>query len=295
MQGYDYLTTEEAAAYLKLKERKLYDLAARGEVPCSKVTGKWLFPRPALDRWIASRLAAPAGFSVAHPPPIVGGSHDPLLEWVLRQSGSGLALLSEGSSAGLARLAAGEVAIAAIHLHSPTTGDPNVAAVSASPGLHDAIVVGFAVRDQGLVVAAGNPLGLDGIAAAAKGGARFGVRQAGAGARLLMDLLLARAGVALERLNVQTGVFATGHDLAVAVRAGDIDCGLATRAVAAANGLDYVPLATERFDLVMRRRTYFEPGPQKLFSAMRSSEFRSRAILFQGYDLADAGAIRFNG
>ena len=295
MQVQDYLTTEEAAAYLKLKERKLYDLAASGEVPCSKVTGKWLFPRAALDRWIASGLAVPSGFSHATPPPIVGGSHDPLLEWVLRHSGSGLALLSEGSSAGLGRLAAGEAAIAAIHLHGAGDDDANVSAVAALPGLHDAVVVGFARREQGLVVAAGNPLGLDGLASAARLGARFGARQAGAGARLLMDLQLARADLSAERLSVHASMFATGHDLAVAVRLGEIDCGLATRAVAAANGLSFVPLAVERFDLAMRRRTYFEPGPQKVFAAMRTAEFASRATLFEGYDVSEAGAIRFNG
>ncbi|HRK24133.1 MAG TPA: substrate-binding domain-containing protein, partial [Beijerinckiaceae bacterium] len=111
----------------------------------------------------------------------------------------------------------------------------------------------------------------------------------------LRDLLLARAGLAEARLSIPATVFATGHDLAVAVRTGEIDCGLATRAAAAANGLGFVPLATEHFDLVMRRRTYFEPGPQKVFAAMRSPEFQARAALFQGYDLADAGAIRFNG
>ncbi len=59
MQDDIYLTTEEAAAYLRLKERKLYELVAEGAIPCSKVTGKWLFPRAALDRWVAAGLARP--------------------------------------------------------------------------------------------------------------------------------------------------------------------------------------------------------------------------------------------
>ena len=58
MQDDRYLTTEEAAAYLRLKERKLYELVARGAVPCAKVTGKWLFPRAALDRWIVDNACA---------------------------------------------------------------------------------------------------------------------------------------------------------------------------------------------------------------------------------------------
>src|SRR6478672_9709952 len=107
----DLMTTDEAAVYLRLSERKLYELVANGAVPCTKVTGKWLFPRAALDRWLVAGLVLPA-LAQAPAPPIVGGSHDPLLEWALRESGSGLASLPEGSEAGLRRLARGEITAA---------------------------------------------------------------------------------------------------------------------------------------------------------------------------------------
>ena len=64
---------------------------ANRAVPCSKVTGRWLFPRAALDRWVSAGLIAPAGLAQVTAPPIVGGSHDPLLEWALRESTCGLA------------------------------------------------------------------------------------------------------------------------------------------------------------------------------------------------------------
>src|SRR5438309_12010143 len=111
----EFLTTSEAAEYVRLGERKLYELVTSGAIPCSKVTGKWLFPRHELDRWVLSGLATPEGMRSAPPPPIVGGSQDSLLEWALRASGSGLASLAEGSEAGLARLLRGEVLAAAIH------------------------------------------------------------------------------------------------------------------------------------------------------------------------------------
>ena len=81
----------------------------RRAVPCTKVTGRWLFPRAALDRWVTAGLIAPAALAQVAAPPIVGGSHDPLLEWALRESGSGLASLPEGSEEGLRRLTGGEV------------------------------------------------------------------------------------------------------------------------------------------------------------------------------------------
>src|SRR5947208_16889232 len=111
----ELLTTDEAAEYLRLSERKLYELVAERAVPCSKVTGRWLFPRAALDRWVTSGLIA--GATLAAAPPIVGGSHDPLLERALRESGCALASLPEGSEEGLRRLTQREVMIAAIHLH----------------------------------------------------------------------------------------------------------------------------------------------------------------------------------
>ena len=77
----EFLTTSEAAEYLRLGERKLYELVTAGAIPCSKVTGKWLFPRHELDLWVLSGLARPAGMMAADPPPIVGGSQDDLLEW----------------------------------------------------------------------------------------------------------------------------------------------------------------------------------------------------------------------
>ena len=92
----ELLTTEEAATYLRLSERKLYELVANGAVPCTKVTGKWLFPKAALTRWLAAGLGGPPAAAQAPAPPIIGGSHDPLLEWALRESGSQLASLPSG-------------------------------------------------------------------------------------------------------------------------------------------------------------------------------------------------------
>src|SRR6266850_4555339 len=66
----ELLTTDEAAVYLRLSERKLYELVANGAVPCTKVTGKWLFPKGALDRWLAAGLVMPA-LAHAPAPPIV--------------------------------------------------------------------------------------------------------------------------------------------------------------------------------------------------------------------------------
>jgi excisionase family DNA binding protein len=290
----ELLTTDEAAAYLRLSERKLYELVANGAVPCTKVTGKWLFPKAALDRWLASGYAGPSAVAHAPAPPIVGGSHDPLLEWALRESGSRLATLPEGSEAGVRRLELGEVILAAIHLHRLDGDDDaaNIDAIAHAPGLHDAVLIAFARREQGLIVAAGNPLGLSDIASVASKRARLALRPDGAGAQLLLLALLAHAGLVLSALVTATPACPTGPDIAQAVRAGRADCGIATRSVAQAAGLGFVPLVWERFDLALRQRDYFLPGPQALFKFLRTDAFHARGRELTGYDTADAGEVR---
>jgi excisionase family DNA binding protein len=289
----DLLTTDEAAVYLRLSERKLYELVANGAVPCTKVTGKWLFPRAALDRWLVAGLVLPA-LAQAVAPPIVGGSHDPLLEWALRESGSGLASLPEGSEAGLRRLARGEITAAAIHVHRLDGDDEaaNLDAVAVAPGLHDVVVIACARREQGLVLAPGNPLQLRDIADVAARRARLALRPQGAGAQLLLLALLARAGLAFDALELVKPACPTGADIAQAVRSSRADCGVATRAVAQAAGLDFVPLTWERFDLALHQRDYFRPGLQALFKFVRTAAFRDRAAELAGYDVSEAGDVR---
>lgn len=290
----DLLTTSEAAEYLRLKERKLYELIAAGAVPCTKVTGKWLFPRAELDRWLDASMARPAGLAPVEPPPIIGGSQDPLLDWALRESGSGLAGLPEGSEAGIARLRAGSVLAAAIHLHDleDAAQDANVTAALGGPGLADAVLIGFARREQCLIVAPGNPLGLSGLCDVVRAKARLAMRPAGAGARLLLMALLRREGLTLDHLARDNPLAPTGPDVATAIRTDRADCGIASRSVAQASGLDAVSLCWERFDLIMRQRDYFRPPTQKLLACMAGSAFRSRAGDLTGYDISEAGSVR---
>jgi excisionase family DNA binding protein len=112
----ELLTTDEAAEYLRLSERKLYELVAERAGALQQGDGALAVSRAALDRWVSAGLIAPAALAQVAAPPIVGGSHDPLLEWALRESHSGLAACRRQRG----RPAAadpGEVMIAAIHLH----------------------------------------------------------------------------------------------------------------------------------------------------------------------------------
>ncbi len=267
-------TTSEAASYLRLKERKIYEMVAEGTVPCTKVTGRWLFPKAELDQWLASSITRPAGMTNADVAPIVGGSHDPLLEWALRESGSGLASLAIGSEAGLSRFCEGGIMAAAIHLHAleDLEADANVAAFASRSDLQDAVMIAFCRREQGFLLAAGNPLKIKSIEDVLAKRARIAMRPKGAGAQLLLLSLLQRAKIKLDALASASPVSPTGPDIAQAIRAGRADTGIATRSVANSAGLDFVPIVWEPFDLVMRQRDYFHPPLQALVRFLQSEE-----------------------
>lgn len=294
----EFLTTSEAADYLRLGERKLYELVTTGAIPCSKVTGKWLFPRHELDLWVLSGLARPAGMLISEPPPVVGGSRDELLDWSLRESGSGLGSMSEGSARGLERLQRNEVMAAAVHFHAldasdNLAGDAGVEALRAAPDLHDAVLVAFVRREAGLVLPHGNPKQLHGLPDVLATGARMAMRQQGTGTQMLLDVLLKRAGASTRDLRRIETPALTGPDLAELVRAGQADCGIATRAAARSAGLDFVPLVWENFDLAMRQRSYFRPAMQALLRFLSERRLRQRAEELTGYDPSPAGLIRF--
>jgi excisionase family DNA binding protein len=288
-------TTAEAAAYLRLKERKIYEMVAEGTVPCTKVTGRWLFPKAELDRWLAASVSRPHGVAPAEPPPIVAGSHDPLLEWALRESGSGLATLAVGSEAGFTRFLASEATAAAIHFHALENpeADANLAMMASRSDLQNAVLIAFCRREQGFLVAPGNPLKISSIEDVAAKPARITLRPKGAGAQLLLLALLHRAKLSLDELNAVGPASPTGPDIAQAVRAGRADTGIATRGVANAAGLDFVPIVWESFDLLMRQRDYFHPPLQALMRFLRANDLASRARELAGYDMSEAGTVRF--
>ena len=97
------MNTKELAEYVRLKERSVYNLVAMQRIPFTRVTGKVLFPKVLIESWLLDQAEGlPAIASLPH---VIAGSHDPLLEWAVRESGSELALLFDASLAGLERLA----------------------------------------------------------------------------------------------------------------------------------------------------------------------------------------------
>jgi molybdate-binding protein len=249
-------------------------------------------PKPRLR--LIDTAAGTGGADLTAAAPVVGGSHDPLLEWALRESGAGLSYLPEGSAAGLQRFVDDELVAAAIHLHALDAGsDENIATMKNEPKLRDAVLIGFARREQGILVAKGNPLGFRGVRDVARQGVRVAVRPAGAGAQLLLESALMREKIDVSRLTIVMPRCPTGPDIAQAVAKGRADCGISTRSVAKEAGLDFVSLAWEEFDLVVRQRDYFRQPLQTFLAFLKTPAMAAYAGNAGGYDISAAGQVRY--
>jgi putative molybdopterin biosynthesis protein len=289
------MTTREVADYLRIKERKIYELVRDGRIPFARVTGKLLFPQALIDAWVARETEGAAVDDRPPLPPIIAGSQDPLLDWAVRESGSELAMMACGSAGGLDRFAARQAVAAGTHLLDAETGDYNLPIVRRMLAGQDAVLIGWAWRSQGLLVRKGNPLGIASIRDVIDGGHRVVCRQEGSGSHLLFETLIAREGAGRDRLKLIDEQPKGETELGFAILDDRADAGVAVESAARQLGLDFIPLARERFDLVIDRRGYFEPPMQALLNFTHTESFRARAAELGGYDLEPLGRVIWNG
>jgi putative molybdopterin biosynthesis protein len=242
----EYLSSAEVARYLKLNPKKIYALVAAGQLPAARISGKWLFPKELIDRWVTEHTAYPPG-----------GLMQPLLDRLLVLQGSDDWLLGRvvdryqarfaaavptaavGSLSGLAALGAGQAHLASCHV-APSVAQGYAAAPT--------FLFGLFSREQGILFDRRRS-GIDGLAALCRPGLRVAQRQAGSGTFRLVERLLSEAGLAPAWDPV--GPFSSHLELALAIRSGLADAGVGIRVAAALTGLDFVPLAQERFDLAI--------------------------------------------
>ncbi|WP_349357607.1 helix-turn-helix transcriptional regulator [Stappia sp.] len=285
-----YLTTREMADLLRVKERKIYDLAAAGEIPHSRATGKLLFPRDVVLAWIDNASETPSPDAAR--PPVVLGSHDPLLEWALRESGSGLAALFDGSLDGLDRFEQGEGIATGLHVVQDEGWNTDI--VTRRFRFQPVVLVQWAWRNRGVIVPPGNPLGLARLADLQ--GRKVVRRQPQAGSQLLLDRMLGDEGIAPEEAsNGGAAVARDEREAALAVLDGRADAAFGLEASAHQFKLDFVPLCEERFDLVVARREWFEPPFQALVAFTRTAAFRDMAEALGGYRTEGIWTPLFNG
>jgi len=223
------------------------------------------------------------------------GSHDvaiDLLAGELAAHRIELVSANVGSIAGLVALASGAAHLAGTHVLDPETRAYNDRAVRRYGPVESVALVRFAEREQGLIVARGNPLALFTIADLAERGARYINRQRDAGTRLLFDDLLKRAGVPNAAIVGYERIEFSHLAVAALVAEGSADCGLGIRAAALALGCDFVSVAFEPYDLALRERDLADPRIARTIETIASPGLRAQIERLGGYDTQNAGLVR---
>lgn len=286
----DFLTTSEVAELLRIKERKVYDLASSGQLPCNKAIGKLLFPRDQINAWLASN--AEHSIEPLKPRPAVFlGSHDPLLEWALRESRCGLAMLFDGSADGLRKFIAREGIAAGLHIHDHKQQTWNINSVKQHCNQSSAVLIEWAVRQRGLIVSTDhidNIKSIDDLRSL-----QVVPRQPEAGAQHLFEQLIDQSTLAPDDINFSDAA-RTETDVAAAINSGVADVGFGLATVAASYNLHFVPLVEERFDLLIDRQHYFEEPIQILLAFCQSERFANHVATLVGYDVTGLGHVHFN-
>jgi len=214
-----------------------------------------------------------------------------LSRMVERASGVEIVSAAASSKLALTWLSQGKVHIAGSHLEDPKTGEFNLPFIRKHFPDEDFTVVTFARWEEGLVVAPGNPKGIGKIEDLARKDVRLVNREPGSGSRALLDKRLEQAGIDAKKVRGY-GQIAHGH-LAAAncVMTGLADVCLATRSAAQTFGLDFLPLHSERYDLVMRKKTGELPAVKAFLDVLQRATLRRKLEVLAGYDTSQTGTV----
>ncbi len=225
---------------------------------------------------------------------VIIGSHDisiDLLADEIRQRGHSIRVSSGnvGSLGGLMALRKGTCHIAGSHLLDPETGEYNISYIKRYLKGIRVSVFNLVLRDQGLIIAKGNPKGIKGINDVTRDDIIFVNRQAGSGTRVLLDYKLEQLGIKPETIEGYDYEEFTHMAVAVDVLSVAADCGMGIFAAAKALNLDFIPLAREQYDLIIPSSMLDNPNIQVLIETIGSQNFRDRITALGGYDPARSG------
>lgn len=288
-----FMTVRQLAEYLHLNEKKVYAMAADGEIPATKLTGKWLFPKALVDRWLLE--SCHSGLMTDRL--ILGGSDDPLLQATanrLTQQLRTKALFSytvTGTKLGLELLAQGHSDACAIHWGNAEESEVRHPALLQNyrQSKHWILVHLFR-RSQGLIIRPGDQARLEDPAAALDYSTRWVVRQEGAGSQRFLNEWLAHQAFPYEQLTVSNTVL-TEREVASLIAKNEADIGPGTLSASREFGLGFIPVCEENFDLVVPRNVYFRRLLQQLFEFLQGIEGKALAQRLQGYDLSHCGHL----
>jgi len=292
-----FMTVRQVAEYLQLNEKKIYALATEEKIPATKVTGKWMFPRELIDRWMLES----AHGGVFTDRLVIAGSEDPLLYRTLLRLSNNMkshALVSytgTGTRLGLELLSAQKVNASCL----------NWGEVEESPQRHPALLQNYKQHQQWVLVRAfkrerGFMIHPDrkptdcSSESLLRSELKWGIRQDGSGTLHFLNELLAQHSMKINDLSSTVKVF-SNRETAALIVSGQVDTATGTRSVATEFGLAFVELGWEALDFAVRRDVYFRKIFQTFLEHLRSQVILKQARQLGGYNFSESGKLIWGG
>jgi excisionase family DNA binding protein len=293
------LSTKAVAEFLNVNEKMVYTLVAEKGLPASKVTGKWLFPRHLVEQWIETQtINYPDTGHLHRLQPgllVLAGSNDPLLDRTISLFNSAfqapIAVFGNlGSMGGLRALRQNLCHIASSHLLQEDNEEYNFdyafQELDAMPA-----VVNFSRREQGILVAKGNPKKISSVTDLTQPGMRIINRPLGTGTRLLLDREFKKAGIKGEKIEGYHHEVHRHLDVGLEILSGRADAGPGIGAVAGLLDIGFISIRWERFDLMILKDRFFDEAIQQFIGLLHEDSFRKLADALQGYDISLSGKM----
>ncbi len=301
MEEKTLLSTRELAQFLSINEKMVYTLIAEKNLPATKATGKWLFPRHLVEQWLEAQTINFPKQPDPLPPYdgllIIAGSNDILLDRTIslinqRYPEEMVAFGNMGSLGGIRALRRNHCHIASSHLIQKDGEEYNfgfaIDELGRMPG-----IINFCRREQGLLIEKGNPGNIRSVADLNQAGIKIINRPLGTGTRLLLDEELTKAGIEGNEIDGYTREVSRHLDLGLEVLSGRAQAGPCIRAVAELLDLDFVPIKWESFDLLILKDRFFDKGVQQFLGFLAEPPFKKLGEDLAGYDLGVSGKMLF--
>ncbi|WP_059172177.1 helix-turn-helix transcriptional regulator [Bacillus sp. FJAT-27445] len=296
-------TPDEVARIFQISKHTVYEMIKRGELHAFKIGNKMRIEHDEIERYKDS-MKAPARKPASEQPQQessrqiqarLAGSHDFLVEHLVKETATAQGLQIQptyiGSLEGLMMLYRGQADIAAMHLLDPASQQYNLPFIHQLFVYETISVMRLASREQGFIVAKGNPKGVCGFSDLARKDIRFINRQKGSGTRFLLDSKLLANGIVPTDINGYENEEWTHLSTASHISRGTADTAFGIRSAASHLGLDFIPVAKEQFDLVFRWTEENRETLGKLRLFLQSEEFKQSLSNLEGYDISELGTM----
>ena len=298
----DMLNTKEVAEYLGIHEKQVYALIKENRIPCTRVTGKWIFPKNLIDEWIVQSANMSADISRKkdrYPNALfAAGSNDPILDILLNNmklhSNTYIFSCSTGSSEGLRLLSEKSVDIAWCHLFDTESGTYNIRFAENALRERRFTVVHLFNREIGFLMLSEVADILHEIKDLTNKKIRFINRQKGSGTRIFLDYQLNKENISSTDIAGYENEVFSHFEVGLAILEGEANVGIGSVAASKILGLPFHSLKKESFDMILDQETFFKNGVQDFIETLNSSDFKKKVEPLGNYDFNESGKIIFS-